>query len=98
MRRVEIAQRLAFFARAAERRGNHRRAAELFAAALQALLRRSSVTPSESALDAEGGGGEQAEASVALATGVSSAEERSGSDGKAAIAAASTKPIEGTTG
>lgn len=47
MRRVEIARRLGVFAHAAELRGNHRKAAELFAEALRALL--CGTTPREPA-------------------------------------------------
>jgi hypothetical protein len=98
MRRIEIAQRLAFFARVAERRGNHRKAAELFAAALQALLRRSNPAPGESAPEAEDGPREQARASAVLpASAATVTEERGGPDGTAK-AGSSRDAIEGTTG
>jgi hypothetical protein len=96
MRRVEIARRLALFARAAERRGNHARAAELFAAALQALLR-GSQAPGEPELEANDvdAAGHLVPSAVPL---VSAAEECGVPDGNTAMAAASTKPIEGVTG
>ena len=47
MRRVEIARKVALLARAAERHGNHKRAAELFAEALRALIHGSGAGPRE---------------------------------------------------
>jgi hypothetical protein len=51
MRRIDLAQQLAAAAREAERLGNHREAADLFAEALKTLLlERSSSTSSAAAV------------------------------------------------
>lgn len=99
MRRVEIARKLALFARAAERNGNHGRAAELFAAALQALLRGSQAASDESLSDAgDADGGQAVYRTVPHVSASACSEEPAGSGVRATIAAASTEPIEGVTG